>query len=98
MLTREVAGQLIQLSIEELNADRDQGAKIAISDDLLLNGEGSPLDSLDFVNFALALEDRLQQHGGITLDLFEESKGDKSFTVSTLAEYLAAVAAPARTA
>ena len=89
-MTREAVVQLIQESIGDLNASRDEGAKILFSADLQLNGAGSPLDSLDFVNFALELEERLRRYDGTTLDLFEESKDQPSYTVSSLADFLLA--------
>jgi hypothetical protein len=60
------------------------------SEDLPLYGAGSQLDSLDFVNFTVGLEERLRQEDGTSPDLaavlFDPAQPFRS--VSSLAEYL----------
>ena len=92
MLNRELVVQLIRESIEDVNAEREADAVVPFSEELSLYGSGSPLDSLDFVNFTVGLEERLRKHDGSSPDLaavlFDDSAGQPFRSVSALAEYL----------
>ncbi len=92
MLTREAVIALIRDSIDDVNVGRDPEAVVAFSEDLALLGATSPLDSLDFVNFTVGLEDRLKQHTSRSPDLaavlFDDSAGQPFRSVAALAEYL----------
>jgi hypothetical protein len=83
---------LISESIDDVNKYRDGNAKIAFSEDLILTGAGTPMDSLEFVDFSTALEERLQRQGGQVVDiasvLFDESSPFRS--AGALADHLAA--------
>jgi hypothetical protein len=91
LLTRDVALDLIRESIDDINGERDSTSAIPFSNDLALHGIGSPLDSLDLVNFTVGLEERLRNHLGSSPDLaaaFVE-EGARFRSVSALADYLA---------
>ena len=92
MLSRELVIRLIRESIEDVNAERDANAVVPFSEELSLYGSGSPLDSLDFVNFTVGLEERLRKHDGSAHDLasvlFDDSAGQPFRSVSALADYL----------
>jgi hypothetical protein len=92
LLTRETVVKLIRESIEDVNAERGDASAVAFSEDLPLYGVGSPLDSLDFVNFTVGLEERLRQHNSRSPDLavvlFDDSAGQPFRSVRSLAEYL----------
>jgi hypothetical protein len=92
LLTREAVVRLIRESIDDVNAEREAEAVVPFSEDLPLYGIGSPLDSLDFVNFTVGLEERLRKHNVTSPDLaavlFDESAGQPFRSVSSLAEYL----------
>ena len=94
MLTRELVVRLIRESIEDVNAEREPDSVVPFSEELALYGVGSPLDSLDFVNFSVGLEERLRRHDGSSTDLaavlFDDSAGQPFRSVSALAEYLSA--------
>lgn len=92
MLTRDAVVRLIRESIDDVNAERDAASVVPFSEDLPLYGVGSPLDSLDFVNFTVGLEERLRKHDVSSPDLaavlFDDSAGQPFRSVSSLAEYL----------
>lgn len=92
MLTRDEIFQLISDSIDDVNKEREASAQIEFSGELILTGSGSPLDSLEFVDFSTALEERLQSHMGRVLDiatvLFDDSSPFRS--AGALADHLAA--------
>lgn len=92
LLTRETVVRLIRESIEDVNAERGAASVVPFSEDLLLSGVGSPLDSLDFVNFTVGLEERLRKHDGTSRDLaavlFDDSAGQPFRSVGSLADYL----------
>jgi hypothetical protein len=89
---REDIIELISQSIDDVNAEREASARIAFSESVPLTGAGSPLDSLDFVNFTTSLEERLRRQNGKGLDLstvlFDASEPFRS--VGRLADFLAA--------
>ncbi len=92
MLTREAVLQLIRESIDDVNGEREAESVILFSEDLPLYGVDSLLDSLDFVNFTVGLEERLRMHNGKSPDLatvlFDDSAGQPFRSVSALADYL----------
>jgi acyl carrier protein len=90
-MTRDAILQLIRASLDDVNAERDERSRIPFSEDLPLHGTGSQLDSLDFVNFTVGLEERLRQHAGGSPDLaavlFDPSQPFRS--AASLADHLA---------
>lgn len=95
-MTRDDALQCIRESLDEVNREKDADAVIPFTEDLALFGVGSPLDSLDFVNFTIGLEERLRQ-SGLVIELaaviFDESAGQPFRSVAALASYLAKASA-----
>ena len=95
-MTRDDALQCIRESLEEVNREKEPDAVVPFSEELALFGVGSPLDSLDFVNLTVGLEDRLRQ-AGLTIELaaviFDESAGQPFRSVSALASYLSSASA-----
>jgi acyl carrier protein len=80
---------LIKDAIDDVNMERDAAARIAFSEQTPLYGSGSQLDSLDFVNFTVGLEERLRQHGterDLAAILFDPSQPFRS--VGSLAEFI----------
>ena len=92
MLTTEMASAMIKEAIDELNAERQGGARLVFAEDLVLFGPDSALDSLDFVNFVAVLQDRLSAHVGHDVDLtaavFDESANLPFRSVAALIHYL----------
>ena len=60
MLGREAIHDAVLGSLAALNADRAPEHQIDVSDETLIMGEGSQIDSLDFVGFSADLEARLR--------------------------------------
>ena len=92
MLTQENVICLIRESVDDLNAERQDGSHIEFSEELPLYGVGSPLDSLDFVTFTVGLEERARRDAGVSIDLasvlFDDESGQPFRSVAALAEYL----------
>lgn len=92
MLDRKEIIQLISSSLDDVNAERDSAARIPFSEDVALSGVGTPLDSLDFVNFSTSLEERLRRQTGQDFDLsnalYDPSEPFRS--IGRLADFLAA--------
>lgn len=90
-MTRDDALLCIRESLDEVNREKQADAVIPFSEELSLFGVGSPLDSLDFVNLTVGLEERLRQ-GGLVVDLaaviFDEKAGQPFRSVAALATYL----------
>ena len=92
MLSREKLLRLIRESVDDLNAERQDGSHIEFDEGLRLFGVGSPLDSLDFVTFTVGLQDRLRLDAGVSLDLapvlLDDEAGQPFRSVAALTEYL----------
>ena len=94
MLSREDVLGMIKESIDDVNAEGGSKTRIRFSEDVVLFGVGSPLDSLDFVNFLAGVEERLEMATGTTLNLtdvmFDDEAGRPFRSVAALAEYVSA--------
>ena len=90
-MTRADVINMIAQSIQDVNAERESGSQITLSEDLPLTGAGTPLDSLDFVNFTTGLEERLRQASGKEFDLAEAlfDQSEPFRTVGKLADFIA---------
>ena len=92
MLSRPSAVQMIEESIAEINEGRDTAQRIPVSEDLVIFGGGSPLDSLDFVNLVAMLEERIETDAGkivsLTESMFEPEGGQPFRSIASLADYL----------
>ena len=100
MFSRPSAVQMIEESIAEINESRDAAQRIPVSEDLVIFGTGSPLDSLDFVNLVAMLEERIEAETGkvvtLTDSMFEPEGGQPFRSVASLANYLVERTATAR--
>ncbi len=96
LLTRPAVLDAIRGVIDNLNAERESGARIPFDEGLVLLGLHSPLDSLDFVNFVVGLEDQLRA-GGFGIDLtavvVDETANQPFRSVSVLADFLVTASA-----
>lgn len=95
MLSRQDVLQMIKESIDDVNVDATSTTPIPLSSDLVLFGVGSPLDSLNFVNFVAGLEERLEVAQGspirLTEIMFDEAAGQPFRSVDALVEYVLAL-------
>jgi hypothetical protein len=93
MINRKDAIRLIDESLDSLARAGLLDAKLAISDDTVLLGGGSELDSMGFVTFVSDLEDRIQQRTGqehyLVLNEIAQFNIDRpELTVDALARYI----------
>lgn len=79
-------------AIDELNQLRPPAERIAKSLDTTLSGENGPLDSLGFVNFIVAVEQRLDSVFTSSVSLLDDEMLDPTAghfrTVGALIDYL----------
>ena len=79
-------------AIDELNGQRAPGERLVKSVETALTGEAGPLDSLAFVNFVVALEQRLDTVFGTPVSLLDDEQLDPTAsqfrTVQSLIDYL----------
>ena len=54
---------LVLRSIEQVNLARRPEARLALDDDAVIFGDGSPLDSLGLVALLIDIEEALYEHG-----------------------------------
>jgi len=96
-LNREHAIQAIYSAIEELNTQLTEGVEITQSEDVILFGEGTVLDSLNLVNLVMMVEQNIMMETGAEVLLASEAamsrKRSPYLSVSTLADYAVEVAA-----
>ena len=93
MSTRDISTEkvlaMIADSIADVGADRVGTEPIAFSESMPLFGAGSPLDSLEFVNFIAGLEQRIEMASGVSVNLtalmFDAGAGNPFRSASTLA-------------
>ena len=87
--------QLIYDAIDDVNAALEEGEKINKSPDTALFGESGSLDSLGFVNFIVAVEQKMEEKLGTTIAIADEramSRKRSPFrTVKSLAEYISSL-------
>src|ERR1700683_758232 len=79
-------------ALNDLNAQRPPLQRLPKALDTALTGEHGPLDSLAFVNFIVALEQRLDAMFGTTMSLLDDEGLDPTAgefrAVQALIEYL----------
>jgi hypothetical protein len=84
---------IIKESLDDVNAEREADLRVPFSPEVILFGIGSPLDSLDFVNFVASVEERVQNSFGKSVNLTEAildgKEGLPYRSVGELAAYLA---------
>jgi len=92
MLTTAQIKDLLRDSLVKLNEEKAEGQKIPISDETVLLGTGTLLDSLDFVVIVTDLEEQLHALTGQMIPLgtdmqaFDDNNPFR--TVATLEEYI----------
>ena len=87
MITIDLEAMVFR-QLHELKKFSDNAEAIALESSFVLSGPSAVLDSVELVNFILALEENLADESGVEMDLFEEAFGDENFnedvTVSDL--------------
>ena len=95
MLSKQQAKDLVRDSIIAINEEKEEGQKIPVSDDTILLGSGTLLDSLNIVVLITDIEERLHALTGRELQITEDMmsfEGDNPFrTVATLSEHIATI-------
>jgi len=92
MLTTDQVRGVLRDSLIKLNEEKPEGHKIPVSDDTVLLGTGTLLDSLDFVVIVTDIEEQLHALTGRVIPLatdlqaFEEENPFR--TVETLREHI----------
>lgn len=83
---------LIDATVEEVNRDLPPAQRAAPSPDLIILGLGSPYDSLNLINFFVALDDRLLEAHGQAMDFLESpeilDRTDNALTARDLAAFI----------
>jgi len=84
--------RLIYETIDDVNQELPAGALLTKSDDAVLLGPGSPLDSLALVSMIVGVEQRLQDAFNVTLSLADarafSQRGSPFRTVESMAHYI----------
>ncbi len=78
-------------AIEEINEMLAEEERLNCSEDTLLSGSAGELDSLGLINFMVALEGRVSEDFGLTLNLIEELENPEEpmKSVRCLADFIA---------
>jgi acyl carrier protein len=91
-ITRTTILEMLYASLDQLNEQRSPDQQLAKSPETVLLGDGGNLESLDFVNLVVAIEETCQDRLGKTLILTELSNKnyarDPFATVGSLAEFI----------
>ena len=92
MASKDEVVQIIYLAIDDINQDLPADGKLGKSPSTVLLGDDSKLDSLAFINFILAVEERVRERLGDKLSLVNQdsmSSTDGPFqTVEKLAQFI----------
>jgi acyl carrier protein len=95
-LDRAAALKAIYNAIDELNPQLKDGKRLEASEETILFGEGSRLDSLDLVNLIMAVEQHIAELSGEDVILASEAamsrKRSPYRSVGSLADYAVEVA------
>jgi acyl carrier protein len=86
-------------AIDRLNQVLPDGQALPKEADVILFGSGAQLDSMGFINFAVALEDELAESAGLRINLAEELNAPANSTAkpATVGELIAFLCALAKT-
>lgn len=91
-LVREEVREMVYKVVQELNGDREDNSKFHLSEDTVLFGQDSNLDSLGLVNLIVGVEQTLLEEKGLELILANEkamSQRRSPFrTVGSLVDYI----------
>lgn len=95
MLSKQQVKDLVRDSLIALNVEKKDDQKIPVSDDTILLGRGTLLDSLDLVFVVTDIEERLHALTGQEIQLATDLQSfdeDHPFrTAATLSEHIATV-------
>ena len=97
MLTIEASQELIQAALSSLQRSGLLGADLPPFAEIVVLGNGSPLDSIAFVTLITEVEDRLAQATGqdlflVLTDIHEFNPESSTLSAATLAQYLVKLA------
>ncbi len=94
-LTREDAIAIIYAELEKMNAEKGRVTPLPVASDTKLLGSERALDSIDFVNLILALEEALATRLKKSITLLDENAyTDHAFRdVSSLADHIVRLSA-----
>ncbi len=92
MSSKDEIVQSIYMAIDDINQELPADSKIEKSPSAVLLGDNSKLDSLAFINFILAVEERVKETSGAKLSLVSQesmSSPEGPFqTVDKLAQFI----------
>lgn len=95
-LQRNDALQAIYSAIQEMNSQLKAERQLSATEDMLIYGEGAPLNSLDLVNLIMSVEQHIMDLTGEELVLASEfamsRKRSPYRSVSALADYAVEIA------
>ncbi|HTX78508.1 MAG TPA: hypothetical protein VMC62_02520 [Longilinea sp.] len=91
-VTPETVEQLVLDALKELNEQLDADKQVEVSENTVLFGRGSRLDSLGLVNLIVLVEEKANETFGASITLADEramSQAQSPFrTVQSLSDYL----------
>ncbi len=89
-MTKNNIAEIVLSSLIELNAELEK--PIEISENLVLMGDSGALDSMDFVNLMVIIEDKVFEELGKEITIVNEKafsrKRSPFYNIETLSEYL----------
>ncbi len=89
---KETIKEIILKSIIELNEDLEEDERLEVSEKTILFGEESRLDSLDFVNLVVTIEENIFNETGKSITIANEKAFSKKYNpfkdVERLAEFI----------
>jgi acyl carrier protein len=94
MQTSAAIREAVYLALDDLNAQLPPARRLPRSETTPLAGEDGQLDSLGVVNLIALVEQKLETHSGITVDLIDSdllAGGEALNSVATLIEFVASL-------
>ncbi len=92
MIEKDRILQTIFNGVDEINMELPKEQLMEKSEDFVLFGQSSKLDSLGLVTFIVAIEQKFQEELGVTITLADEramsQKRSPFATIGTLADYV----------
>jgi acyl carrier protein len=94
MVDKERILRALFMAVDEVDEalSKSKNSQLVITPETILVGEHGKLDSLGFVSFIFALEQKIEQELGVTITLVDEramSQKDSPFeTIGKLADYI----------
>jgi acyl carrier protein len=89
MQTHESIRKAVFTALDELNQQLPPSRRLAKADTTPLAGPDGHLDSLGVVNLLALVEQKLEEHSGITIDLIDTDLLDGGGALSTVATLVA---------